>query len=607
MTSLYNSVIANDVPERLPKDSSTVIRNIDVQLNQGICFGKRSNFFCVHVFPAGHIFTVEGQSIPIKGKQKSLEALALLNTPLVRFSLNKYCGQHKYSGYVNLFPYRPLSKIDECSAKIEKTLDAIRRAQCFDETQSFFTSVFPGSGLHERASIISELIDSVQKSRSETESFCHEQSITTYKVSEGERSEIESFQAEQPDPELPISDLDFKNGCKWFSAHSEISLALGIVFGRWDFRFLTDSSLLPRLPDFFEPLPLCPPNMLVGPDKLPAKHNYISSEEWLQSRTDVNNLPPKEKVSKSTITDNEYPVTINWNGILIDDPGFKSTQTHSDDIVLRVRQVIDSIWKDKALDIEQEACEILGVSKLREYFRKPEKFFQDHIKRYYKSRRKAPIYWQLATPSASYSVWLYYHRLDRDTFYKVLEYVKDKLKYEESNLESLRQEFGPNPNADKRKQIEDQEFFVQELRGFRDEVARITPLWNPNLNDGVIINSAPLWRLVAHYKSWQDQCKMVWDKLVNEDYDWAHLAMHLWPERVVPKCQKDRSLAIAHGLEDRFWYEDDKGKMQPREVSQEDVDALVKERTSAAVKSALQSLLDAPEMPTSGKKRKKKR
>jgi hypothetical protein len=32
--------------------------------------------------------------------------------------------------------------------------------------------------------------------------------------------------------------------------------------------------------------------------------------------------------------------------------------------------------------------------------------------------------------------------------------------------------------------------------------------------------------------------------------------MHLWPERVVPKCMTDRSLAIAHGLEDVFWVED---------------------------------------------------
>ena len=34
------------------------------------------------------------------------------------------------------------------------------------------------------------------------------------------------------------------------------------------------------------------------------------------------------------------------------------------------------------------------------------------------------------------------------------------------------------------------------------------------------------------------------------DYDWAHLAYSLWPDRVREKCKTDRSLAIAHGLED---------------------------------------------------------
>ena len=36
--------------------------------------------------------------------------------------------------------------------------------------------------------------------------------------------------------------------------------------------------------------------------------------------------------------------------------------------------------------------------------------------------------------------------------------------------------------------------------------------------------------------------------------------MHLWPERVVPKCATDRSLAIAHGLEEVFWVEGTDGK-----------------------------------------------
>ena len=32
--------------------------------------------------------------------------------------------------------------------------------------------------------------------------------------------------------------------------------------------------------------------------------------------------------------------------------------------------------------------------------------------------------------------------------------------------------------------------------------------------------------------------------------------MSIWPERVVPKCVTDRSLAIAHDVEDLFWVED---------------------------------------------------
>ena len=34
------------------------------------------------------------------------------------------------------------------------------------------------------------------------------------------------------------------------------------------------------------------------------------------------------------------------------------------------------------------------------------------------------------------------------------------------------------------------------------------------------------------------------------DDDWAHLALRYWPERVREQCRKDRSLAIAQGLEE---------------------------------------------------------
>ena len=40
-----------------------------------------------------------------------------------------------------------------------------------------------------------------------------------------------------------------------------------------------------------------------------------------------------------------------------------------------------------------------------------------------------------------------------------------------------------------------------------DEVKRVAPLWNPMLDDGVVLTMAPLWRLVPYHKPWQKELK----------------------------------------------------------------------------------------------------
>ncbi|MOA38452.1 hypothetical protein D3C78_1601390 [compost metagenome] len=62
------------------------------------------------------------------------------------------------------------------------------------------------------------------------------------------------------------------------------------------------------------------------------------------------------------------------------------------------------------------------------------------------------------------------------------------------------------------------------------------------------ITAAPLWKLFR-LKPWQKVLKDTWGKLEKGDYDWAHLAMNYWPQRVRDKCVTDKSLAIAHNLE----------------------------------------------------------
>ena len=79
----------------------------------------------------------------------------------------------------------------------------------------------------------------------------------------------------------------------------------------------------------------------------------------------------------------------------------------------------------------------------------------------------------------------------------------------------------------------------------------------------------------CRHKPWQKELQEQWAELVKGKYDWAHLAMHLWPERVVPKCATDRSLAIAHGLEDVFWSEDADGKWQKRSAPTTPLETLI--------------------------------
>jgi len=335
-----------------------------------------------------------------------------------------------------------------------------------------------------------------------------------------------------------------------------LSFALGCAVGRWDVRLAERSGLSSRLPGPMDPIPLCPPASLVGPDGLPAEPSHIVSEEWLRARPDANTLPPEGSVKNPTIADSEYPIRINWDGILVDDPGINGALPHADDIVRRVRDVLDLIWNEKAPEIEQEACEILGVPELREYFRKPSGFFQDHLKRYSKSRRKAPLYWPLSTASGSYTIWLYYHRITDQTLYKAVnQHVEPKIEEIDRAIARMEEQLKSASGCGTGRlanQLSEARAFGAELREFRQELLRIAGLpYKPNLNDGVIINAAPFHKLFR-LRSWAKDTEECWNRLAKGDYDWAHLAYTIWPERVREACKRDRSVAIAHGLEELY-------------------------------------------------------
>ena len=296
-----------------------------------------------------------------------------------------------------------------------------------------------------------------------------------------------------------------------------LSYVLGTTLGRWDIRYATRQIACPELPDPFAPLPVCSPGMLVNAHGLPAEPEDI----------------PRD-----------YPIRISWSGILVDDEG------HPDDIIGRVREAFEIIWQHYASEIEHEACDILGVRSLRDYFAKLNNFFANHLKRYSKSRRQAPIYWPLQTPSGSYTLWLYYHRLRDQTLYTcVNDFVEPKLRDIADQLNILHAK--TNRSRQEERELERLMNFEHDLKDFRDELLRVARFWKPNLNDGAQITAAPLWKLFQH-RPWQRKLKDTWDKLERGDYDWAHLAFSIWPDRVRDRCKHDKSLAIAHDLEELY-------------------------------------------------------
>ncbi|MBP6500310.1 MAG: hypothetical protein KA219_03140, partial [Thauera sp.] len=110
---------------------------------------------------------------------------------------------------------------------------------------------------------------------------------------------------------------------------------------------------------------------------------------------------------------------------------------------------------------------------------------------------------------------------------------------------------GSARSRDEEKRLEALTTLQAELRDLRDQLQAIAPQYQPKHDDGVQITAAPLWPLFRH-KPWQKLLKDTWAKLEKGDYDWAHLAMTYWPERVREKCRHDKSLAIAHGLEELY-------------------------------------------------------
>jgi hypothetical protein len=196
-------------------------------------------------------------------------------------------------------------------------------------------------------------------------------------------------------------------------------------------------------------------------------------------------------------------------------------------------------------------------------------FFKDVHRQMYENR---PIHWPLSSSGKTFVVWVNIHRFTEQTLRVILaDHLMPTLARLEGELTDLR---AARDSAD-RKAARAAERQLDRVMKAKDELAAFIAAveqgsdrgapptdnkcpprerdarYAPNLDDGVMINSAALWPLLD--PQWKEP-KRWWKELATsigkKDYDWSHLAMRYWPTRIDKKCQRDPSLGVAHGC---FW------------------------------------------------------
>lgn len=524
-----------------------VLHPENTYFRSGLTWPRRTSRFSVRVLPAGCVFADKGPAVFATGDnpERLLALLAVLDSCpfeiLIRVQLA--CTELARSYEIGLVNTTPIpGGLHHTQASLAALAcmahDLQRDPDRSDETTHAFClpsliglneGSFLETGLSlrgaERARLrqlasiqteIDEMIFDLYDMSEKDRAFVHaEMGVTHPNETETKVSEDTNDLQPTPPENLPIR---VRNLLMW---------CIGVAFGRWDVRMALDPSLIPALQGPFDPLPRCAPGALVGLDCLPASAEDIANEQWLRARQNVLDLPGLDPAS-ATVPATEYPASIAWDGILVDDPG------HSADIVTRVRQVLALLWGDQAGAIEREACEILGVKHLRDYFRDPRGgFFAFHIKRYSKSRRKAPVYWLLQSPKRNYAIWLYYPGLKSDSLFRAgREYVDAKVALEQGRLDELRHGLtglAGSAQRQREREIERQQKLVAEVLDFSVRLDKVALMkLPPDLNDGVLISIAPLHELVP----WEE-AKRTWEKLMAGEYTWSTMSLQMCERGIV--------------------------------------------------------------------------
>ncbi len=248
-----------------------------------------------------------------------------------------------------------------------------------------------------------------------------------------------------------------------------LSFLVGVAFGRWEVR---RGSAVPELPEFAE-------------------------QAWREG-------PPRRQ------HDPKGPM------LLLDDP------EDDRDLAREVIRLSESLY----LEVEQDLVgRALGTASIQKYLRM--KFFKQHLQLYSQGARKAPIYWQLQVASKKWGIWLYMPRLSREMLFAVVRETERRQRVADQRIATLQREYdrggAGRALAAISAELDAEQSLAVELSVFRDEAERIANLgWEPDLDDGAVLNAAPLARL---FPAWKEAAKYR-KELKQGNYTWSTVSKY---------------------------------------------------------------------------------
>lgn len=482
--------------------------NPEYQKMYGVSYGEQGDILDAQIMKTGFYFTQGFYGIPLNNRMKSFTGLSYVNSIIAQYTINLYTGVHKKEGYVNLLPMPDYAtRQSDIERIVNAIIDIKRKWFSLDETNLEYHGLLAQMDLTDG---IDAALDKMQQNLTAD----HERYTELVKENDDLwmdlagierdsdfRQTLNDYKNRRPYEELLSIDgaSSYNVIDKKVMAQEMVMTLVGMAFGRWNTAYTKGEKAVPAFGDVFDALPFMP---VVSQGDEPCPEALHVPED----------------------------------GILTNDANSPLC------LSVHVREVMHELWGDRADDLEYELCSLIGCKSLQAYLQSPTGFFDYHFKRYTKSRRKAPIYWLLASEDGSVDYWVYYPKLSKNTLPQLIIHLREQGEQIRTTLNAALAAHDKSQEALLRAEQAQVEGMMEELNKL------LAAGYTPNHDDGVPVTAAPLHHLAAS-RLWRQECEKNMEQLAQGDYDWSHLAMSMYPARVTQKAKKDWCMALTHGLE----------------------------------------------------------